>query len=317
MDNEIFLDNNQLESLQKSFYRLNNLERLMLCENQLQSLPEWLDRLIDLQQLELGSNQLKILPESLEQLEQLANITYLKLSCNQLKILPEWIDRLTNLLQLNLGCNQLENLPDSIGKLSNLEFLDICNNQLTDLPGSIDKLANLISLNLERNRLKNLPASLCKLTKLRYIELSGNPLTDLSILQSLNKLKIVNFFDVKLPRRYWTKLSEWQSQWLLDEENAKVRRVLIQQIGYEWICQDLDAIIVDNWREYSLLKIEDFEIFSEEEQEKREPLILLKMTCPSTAHIHILRVAPEMTSAEAAITWVNHGIHPDRFSIQT
>jgi hypothetical protein len=38
---------------------------------------------------------------------------------------------------------------------------------------------------------------------------------------------------------------------------------------------------------------------------------------PSTGHIHILRVPPEMTSAEAAITWVNHGIHPDEFSVQT
>ncbi|WP_373539707.1 hypothetical protein [Chamaesiphon sp.] len=49
----------------------------------------------------------------------------------------------------------------------------------------------------------------------------------------------------------------------------------------------------------------------------REPMVLLKMTCPSTAHIHILRVPPEMTSAEAAIKWVNHGIHPDKFSVQT
>jgi leucine-rich repeat protein SHOC2 len=24
-----------------------------------------------------------------------------------------------------------------------------------------------------------------------------------------------------------------------------------------------------------------------------------------------------MTSAEAAITWVNHGIHPDEFTVQT
>ena len=50
---------------------------------------------------------------------------------------------------------------------------------------------------------------------------------------------------------------------------------------------------------------------------EREPLVLLKMTCPSTGHIHLLRVPPEMTSAEEAITWVNHGIHPDEFAVQT
>ena len=50
---------------------------------------------------------------------------------------------------------------------------------------------------------------------------------------------------------------------------------------------------------------------------ERQPIVLLKMTCPSTGHIHILRVPPEMTSAAAAITWVNHGIHPDEFTAQT
>jgi hypothetical protein len=45
-----------------------------------------------------------------------------------------------------------------------------------------------------------------------------------------------------------------------------------------------------------------------------EPLVLLKMTCPSTNHTHILRVPPETTSAEEAITWINHGIHPDQIA---
>jgi hypothetical protein len=46
-------------------------------------------------------------------------------------------------------------------------------------------------------------------------------------------------------------------------------------------------------------------------------MVLLKMTCPLTQHIHILRVPPEMESAETAITWINHGIHPDEFAVQT
>jgi hypothetical protein len=68
------------------------------------------------------------------------------------------------------------------------------------------------------------------------------------------------------------------------------------------------------------LKIDAVETIYEEDDDEpidREPMVLLKMTCPSTGHIHILRVPPEMTSAEAAITWVNHGIHADEFAIQT
>jgi leucine-rich repeat protein SHOC2 len=116
---------------------------------------------------------------------------------------------------------------------------------------------------------------------------------------------------LKLPRRYWTKLSEWKSEWLLNEYNAEIRRVLIERLGYERICNDLGAITLDIWREYALLKITSVEPID------REPMVLLKMTCPSTQYIHILRVPPEMVSAEAAITWVNHGIHPDEFAVQT
>nr|WP_264196540.1 hypothetical protein [Microseira wollei] len=41
------------------------------------------------------------------------------------------------------------------------------------------------------------------------------------------------------------------------------------------------------------------------------------MTCPSTGHIHALRVPPDMTSAREAIRWVNWGIDPEEFSVQT
>ena len=106
---------------------------------------------------------------------------------------------------------------------------------------------------------------------------------------------------------------------MLDENNAEVRRALIAQIGYEKICHELNAVIVNTWREYTLLKIDGVERVynSSDKPIDREPMVLLKMTCPSTGHIHILRVPPEMTSAEAAITWVNHGIHPDKFAVQT
>jgi leucine-rich repeat protein SHOC2 len=106
---------------------------------------------------------------------------------------------------------------------------------------------------------------------------------------------------------------------LLDETNAELRRRLIQQIGYERIWQELDAIEIDAWREYTLFKVDGIERFYDWRRREniQESVVLLKMTCPSTGHIHVLRVPPEITSAEAAITWVNHGIHPDTFAVQT
>jgi hypothetical protein len=114
----------------------------------------------------------------------------------------------------------------------------------------------------------------------------------------------------QIPQKYGAVLSlDWRSQWLLEEPNAELRRVLIQGIGYECIVQELGAVELDTWREYSLLKIQaDIDV---------EPIHLLKMTCPSTNHIHVLRVPPNLTSAREAIRWVNWDFDPENFAVET
>ncbi|MDM9382370.1 hypothetical protein QUB80_16825 [Chlorogloeopsis sp. ULAP01] len=115
---------------------------------------------------------------------------------------------------------------------------------------------------------------------------------------------------VTLPEKYG-KLHphQWQPSWLLTEKNAELRRVLIQGIGYARIIQQLQAVELDSYQEYTLLKIEKEIDF--------EPIYLLKMTCPSTGFIHVLRVPPDVKSAREAIVWVNWGIAPEEFTAQT
>jgi len=117
------------------------------------------------------------------------------------------------------------------------------------------------------------------------------------------------YHGVRLPEEYGQlHPNQWQSQWLLTEENAEVRRVLIQGIGYDRIIQELRAKQIDSWQEYALLQIDKADV---------EPICLLKMTCPSTGFIHALRVPPNLTSAREAIGWVNWDIDPEEFSVQT
>ncbi|MBD2449980.1 leucine-rich repeat domain-containing protein [Nostoc sp. FACHB-152] len=118
------------------------------------------------------------------------------------------------------------------------------------------------------------------------------------------------YHGVKIPEQYGKlHFSQWQPQWLLEEDNAEVRRVLIQVIGYDRICEELQAQVLDSWQEYTLLCIDaDVDV---------EPIHLLKMTCPSTGRIHTLRVPPGITSAREAIRWVNWDIDPENFSVQT
>jgi internalin A len=114
---------------------------------------------------------------------------------------------------------------------------------------------------------------------------------------------------VRLPEAYGkVHPNQWQPQWLLEEKNAGLRRILIEGIGYDRICQELETKEIDSWREYVLLRIDDADL---------EPICLLKMTCPSTGFIHALRVPPDMKSARKAISWVNWGVDPEQFTVQT
>jgi hypothetical protein len=119
---------------------------------------------------------------------------------------------------------------------------------------------------------------------------------------------------IPIPKEYGEVLSElWQPQWLLKERNSEVRRILIQSIGYERVCQELEAETIDTWREYQLLRLKGLT----DGVWIPEPIHLLKMVCPSTHFIHILRTPPDITEARAAIRWVNHGIDPENFVVET
>jgi leucine-rich repeat protein SHOC2 len=247
--------------------------------------------------------------------------TKLVLNDAGLDVLPASIGNLTSLRWLQLDRNQLTALPDSIGNLTELTWLSVNQNQLTNLPESISNLTNLRWLHLDQNQLSALPISITNLINLTTIHLTDNHLSNVSILQHLPNLSCVWLLNVYLPRRYWTNYSDWKSAWLLDESNATMRSILLGQLGYEKILNELSAVTIDTWREYTLLEIDGIEqIYVEvgiSGHMETEPIALLKMTCPSTGHIHILRVPPGLVSAEVAITWVNHGIHPDKFTVQT
>ncbi|HBR73874.1 MAG TPA: hypothetical protein DEA78_09215, partial [Cyanobacteria bacterium UBA11159] len=132
---------------------------------------------------------------------------------------------------------------------------------------------------------------------------------------------------VSLPKSYGEILpNQWHPEWILSETNTALKKLLIQNIGYKRICQELPSVVLDTWQEYTLLEIEyyqeeiveseddfDFEAASESECEDPgfEPMYLLKMTASDTGGIDVWRVPPTIKSAKEAITWVNWGISPE------
>ncbi|HEY9866726.1 MAG TPA: leucine-rich repeat domain-containing protein, partial [Candidatus Obscuribacterales bacterium] len=198
-----------------------------------------------------------------------------------------------------------------IGQLQSLRTLYLQGNRLTELPPEIVQLHSLQTLDLCRNSLTELPPEIGQLKDLKYIDLRDNPIQDFSALANHpNQNLEVSVFGMKgFPRQYWAHPSQRKAEWLLTEKNSEIRRLLIEKMGYERICKELQAIELDSWREYTLLKIDA--------KVDIEPIHLLKMTCPSTNHIHVLRVPPDLTSARAAISWVNWDIDPEAFTAET
>ncbi|MFB2923708.1 MULTISPECIES: leucine-rich repeat domain-containing protein [Aerosakkonema] len=279
---------------------LTNLTYLNLDNNQITDV-RGLFNLTNLTYLNLAGNQIT----DISGLSTLTNLTDLCIDNNQITDISG-LSTLTNLTYLNLSNNQITDIS-GLSSLTNLTQLYLDNNQITDISG-LSTLTNLTILYLDNNQITDI-SGLSTLINLTHLGLRNNPVIDLSPLRSLNNLNSAFVYDFYLPNKYFLPQHEWQAQWLLEEKNAEIRRLLIQKIGYARICQELQATELDSWREYTLLKIDS--------NVDVEPIYLLKMTCPSTGFIHVLRVPPNMTSAREAIRWVNWGIDPSEFSVES
>ncbi len=129
-----------------------------------------------------------------------------------------------------------------------------------------------------------------------------------AIAYARSNLYVYAHHGVFLPQKYWDHPAQWRSEWLLEEDNVELKRVLIQALGYGRILQELGAERLDSWREYELFQIP--------QAVDVEPIRLLQMTCPSTSFIHVLRVPPDLGSARQAVTWCNWGVDPGTFATE-
>lgn len=118
-------------------------------------------------------------------------------------------------------------------------------------------------------------------------------------IQFADRFGVYMYHGVTLPRKYGeVHSSQWQTQWLLKEEDTELRQVLIEGIGYERLCQELPVIELDSWQEYTLLGIDNNYDYS-------DTIYLLRMTCPSTGRVSILWVSPDVNSAREAVYWAS------------
>jgi hypothetical protein len=97
-------------------------------------------------------------------------------------------------------------------------------------------------------------------------------------------------------------------QEILRTDNVEIRRVLIERLGYETFLHQVGGVIhdrdTDAGGERQLICI----AFDDD-----EPLMLLKVICPSTGHIHVLRVPPYMRTCHQSAAWIAGFDNPDDY----
>jgi len=77
--------------------------------------------------------------------------------------------------------------------------------------------------------------------------------------------------------------------------SSAIRRILLEELGYERFARELAAICLDKDGDEELLRIHW--------HKDEEPLVLVKVKCPTTAVFYTLRVPPHMKSVREAIAW--------------
>lgn len=137
-----------------------------------------------------------------------------------------------------------------------------------------------------------------------WIELAGSGITRLPAGHGF----VLRWRGVQVNDRMAFESQSITGQDILNTENVELRRVLIERLGYETFLQQVGGLVRDRDRdaggERQLVCI----AFDDD-----EPLMILKVICPSTGHTHILRVPPYMRSCRQAAAWIAGFDNPDDY----
>lgn len=138
----------------------------------------------------------------------------------------------------------------------------------------------------------------------RWIELAGSGITHLPEGHGF----MLRWRGVQVSDRHAFAASSLTGQEILNTENVELRRILIERLGYETFLQQVGGIIRDydrdagGERQLVCVPFED-----------DEPLMLLKVVCPSTGHTHVLRVPPYLRTCHQAAAWIAGFDNPDDY----
>ncbi|WP_156176163.1 DUF6745 domain-containing protein [Hymenobacter terrenus] len=224
-----------------------------------------------------GESRLRELPRLLE-------CTHLEVNdCPNLELLPERL-RATSVQAARTGIRELT------GDWLVREHLNLSGNrELRRLPERLTAR----SLDVANcPQLTRLPATL-HLT--HWVEVAGSGLTDLPTGLRVN----IHWQGTAVDERTAFRPEDLKAVEILNVRNVTRRRVLLERFGLDRFVREVGGLIIDRDRdaggERQLLSIP---------LEGDEPVVALRVICPSTAHTYVLRVPPHLRTCRRAAAWL-------------
>lgn len=206
--------------------------------------------------------------------------------CLSLETLPEGLD----VCFLNVNrCDALHTWPQQAsiryGHLSARDCLS-----LRQLPAWLTQLAQLDISGCRG--ITHLPGGL-RING--WLDVAGSGLTSLPVGQNIP----LRWRGVRVDERIAFQPETITGADIMTQENAEVRRVMMERIGYERFLSEVNATILDKDQDAGgdrlLVRVE---------LPDDEPFVAVSVACPSTGRQYVLRVPPPIQTAHAASAWL-------------
>jgi len=192
---ELYLDENNIETISSIIFNLKNLKVLSLTDNNIKEIPDKIEALKSLEILDLRFNKInkiskKIMELDLNELflknnpflifEELEN-SDLKKSLNELFNIHEHYAKFK---KIDLSGLNLVNIPN-LSHFKDVEILDLSRNNIREnidkkskkIILDVTKLLSLKELDLSSNDIQNIPKDLSNLVNLQKLNLANNPIS--------------------------------------------------------------------------------------------------------------------------------------------
>ena len=266
-------------------------------------------------ELHLEGTQIETLPDDLK-VEMAIHLS----NCRELRSLPEglttgalWLQRCSSLTSLPedldvwfldmSGCWAFDTWPDHADIRAGNLNLRGCT-ALESLPYYLGPLA---SLNVrDCSRLVHLPEGL-KITG--WIDIAQSELASVKVRPASLEGVEIRWQGVRIEERIWLQPESITIDEILKQENAELRRVLIDRFGQSRFMTKAKAEVLDEDQDAGgvrkLLRVP---------LPDDEPLVTLSCRCPSTGRDYFLRVPPNMPTCRHAAAWMAGYDNPNDYN---